>query len=98
MVAAKKPIVLIEIFRQMQQKCNFNQPPPEEWLKLDTFAEYDAIKNILTKIKCTTNATTEALKDSDLAQPLEELEKDLNDLIGSLKACENKPTILEKTV
>lgn len=90
LVAAEKPVVLILIFRQVQQKCNVNKSF-DELLQFDGTEQYDVIKNALEKIKCIVNSTAEALKDSDFDQPLEQLKKDLENLVDHLKDCKNKP-------
>lgn len=90
LVAAEKPVVLILIFRQVQQKCNANESF-DEWLQFDGIEQNDVIKNALEKIKCIVNSTAEALKDSDFDQPLKQLKKDLKNLVDHLKDCKNKP-------
>lgn len=92
MLAAEKPLALLEYVRQSQQQCNSYQTL-EEVMEIDTVAEY-GIGNIIDKLNCIVNAVTEAVIGTDLAKPWEKLVNDIRKYIDNIKACKDEPTDL----
>lgn len=94
LVAAQKPVLVSQIVREVQEKCNAYQSV-EDILDVDEIDLDGLDKNILDKLKCISNAITDGLKETDFEQPWDYLKKDLEKLAARLKACKNQSTFLE---
>lgn len=94
LVAAQKPVLVSQIVREVQEKCNAYQSV-EDIFDVDEIDLDGLDKNILDKLKCISNAITDGLKETDFEQPWDYLKKDLEKLAARLKACKNQSTFLE---
>lgn len=91
LVATQKPVAVLEIVRQVQQKCNAYQWF-EELSETDEAAEYGIVTGTLEKLNCMVNAVTEALIGTEFAKPWDKLIKDIRNYMDTIKACKDQPT------
>lgn len=94
LVATQKPLLVSQIVREVQDKCNAYQSV-EDIFDVDEIDLDGLEKNILEKLKCISNAITEGLKETDFEKPWNNLKKDLEKLASRLKACRNQPTFVD---
>lgn len=96
LVATQKPVAVLEIVRQVQLKCNSYQWF-EELSETDEAAEYGIVAGTLEKLNCMVNAVTEALVGTEFAKPWDNLIKDIQNYMDSIKACKDQPTDWSET-
>lgn len=80
-IVAEKPEVLPKIVREVKSKCSGTQLLDEEFLDMGLNDD------IVGKLKCITNAITDALKDTKYSKSWDKLKKDLERVGDRIKAC-----------
>lgn len=88
LAAAENPQIIQEFARQIQAKCS-GQTYAELMNKFAIADETDGIKGV-EKIKCITEAITDAVSETDFNKIWEEYRKDLEKLHERVKACKSE--------
>lgn len=95
MASAQDPTFTSDLLNQYKEIC-FDQ------LNFNKFTEIFAVKGvkewarkISTRVKCISDAISDAIKNTNYQEEWEEYKKNVEKLRNHLKACKNEPTTTE---
>lgn len=95
LVATENPKVLQDFIRQVNQKCAGVKVENVLLAEGDKPNMSDKLKKIVEKLKCMSEAISEAVKGTDYEGVFEEIKKDMEKVGERMKACTAESSKLE---